>query len=124
MSSTINLRRAVQRERRLGAIEASLRNEFFSDTESVIGLFTQAPGEAEKAMRSEVMWERPRAGAGQRAGQSKAVKLYDAETGPTAALETKKETEEEYPCLRLIGIGFLAAMGLCLFAMWIAGIIV
>ena len=120
MSTTINLRRAVQRERRLGAIEASLRNEFFSDTESVIGLFTQAPGEAEKAMRSEVMWERPRAGA----GQSKAVKLYDAETGPTAALETKKETEEEYPCLRLIGLGFLLAMGLCLFAMWIAGIIV
>lgn len=117
---TINLKRATQREKRLGAIEASLRREYFSDTESVIGLFSQAPGEAEKAMRTELLWDIPKA----QTGCSKAVKLYDAETGATAALETKKETEDEYPCLRLIMTGFLAAMVICLFSMWIAGIIV
>ena len=118
--ATINMKRAKQQERRLGAIEASLRREYFSDTESVIGLFSQAPGEAEKAMRTELLWDIPKA----KTGCSKAVKLYDAETGPTAALMAKKETEDEYPCLRMIGLGFVAAMAICLFSMWIAGIIV
>lgn len=112
MSTIINLKRAQQRSRRLGAIEASLRREYFTDTESVIGLFSQAPGEAEKAMRSETLWEKPRSGA----SISEAAKLYDAETGKaTEAIKAKPETEEdEYPCLRCVGIGFLVAMLICI----------
>ena len=92
--------------------EITARKEYFAQTDEVIGLFTRPIEQAQAGMKSSVLWERE---------APKAVKLYDAETGPTAALATN---EEEYPCLRLVGLGFLSAMALCLFAMWIAGIIV
>lgn len=120
MSTTINLRRAKQQERRLGAIEASLRREYFEATDSVIGLFTQSPGEAEKAMRSETLWDRPQ----DVSPSKKAVKLYDAETGATAALQTKKETEDEFPCLRAVLMGIVIGTAALMLVSWFVGIVV
>lgn len=93
--------------------EITARKEYFAQTDEVIGLFSRPIEQAQAGMKSSVLWERE---------APKAVKLYGAETGPTAALV--KNDDEEYPCLRLVGLGFLSAMALCLFAMWIAGIIV